>query len=255
MEFYSLLGTGLGIIVLLGGAVMAGLSPGDLVSGSALLLVGGGTAAALLLSFSAQELREAWSLLPMVYRKVEQDLGSLIEEVVRIAEISRKEGVLAIEPHWEAIEDPLFKKATRFVIDGFDAGALKEMIESEISVAYEKDLAAADVLEAAGKSAVRLGFLGAVVGLIPAMKVLADFSKAGPAIAVALLSLVYGFGAAYLILLPAGRKLRSRAAQARVAKEVVKFGVVGIQEGLNPNFLRERLEVFLFADRNAGSLD
>jgi chemotaxis protein MotA len=77
------------------------------------------------------------------------------------------------------------------------------------------------------------------------MSMLNDPSKIGEGIAVAFVATVYGVGLSNLILIPWGTKLKRKAAQRMIAKEVVKLGVVGIQEGLNPHFLQEKLEVFV----------
>jgi len=39
--------------------------------------------------------------------------------------------------------------------------------------------------------------------------------------------------------------MKRRAQQEALSKEVVKLGVIGIQEGLNPHFLNEKLEVYV----------
>lgn len=85
----------------------------------------------------------------------------------------------------------------------------------------------------------------AVLGLIHVMKSLDDPSKIGGGIAVAFVATIYGVASANLILIPWGTKIKRKAAQRRVAKEIVRQGVLGIQEGLNPHFLQEKLEVML----------
>src|SRR5262249_14470363 len=156
-----------------------------------------------------------------------------------IAAVARKEGVLAVETQREGIRNPLFKKSLKFVIDGFEPATVREIIDAEIQLAFEEEENAGKVFEGAGGYAPPIGIIGAVLGLIHVMAMLNDPSKIGEGIAVAFVATVYGVGIANLILIPWGTKLKRKAAQRMLVKEVVKLGVVGIQEGLNPHFLQE----------------
>jgi chemotaxis protein MotA len=239
------LGSVLGVAVLFGGALLEGLGPGDIMVGTAGFIVLGGTLAATLLSHPGEDIRRALSQLPLVYRKLELDLRPLIGEIVRVAGTARKEGLLAVEGQRQSIEDPLFKRTVKFVIDGFDIASVREILDNEIAVSTEEDEAAARVWEGAGSYAPTLGILGAVLGLVHVMKALDDPSQIGSGIAVAFIATVYGIALANLVFLPWGQKLKRKNAQRLLAMEVVKLGVIGIQEGINPHFIKEKLEVFV----------
>jgi chemotaxis protein MotA len=245
MDLTSLIGTILGLAAVFGGAMLEGLHAGDIMIGTAAIIVFGGTFAAMLLSFPPQDVKKAFGLIPLIYTKVDLDVRPVITEIIRIATVARKEGVLAVESQKESIQNPLFKKSIKYVIDGFEPNTVKEIIDNEIFLAFEEEEAAGKVWEGAGGYAPTIGIIGAVLGLIHVMKSLDDPSKIGGGIAVAFVATVYGVGSANLILIPWGTKLKRKAAQRMLAKEVVKLGVTGIQEGLNPHFLQEKLEVFV----------
>ncbi|MCC7440873.1 MAG: flagellar motor protein [Bdellovibrionales bacterium] len=245
MDITSVVGTLLGILAVFGGALLEGLHMSDIMQPTAAIIVFGGTFGAALVSYPPQDIRKAASMFPLIYQKVELDVRPVIEEIVRIATIARKEGVLAIEGQRESIVNPLFKKTIKYVIDGFEPNTVKEIIDTEIILALEEEETAGKVYEGAGGYSPTIGIIGAVLGLIHVMKSLDDPSKIGSGIAVAFVATVYGVGAANLLLIPWGTKLQRKAAQRAIQKEVVKIGVVGIQEGLNPHFLQEKLEVFV----------
>jgi len=184
-------------------------------------------------------------MLPLVYTNVDTDIRPTIEEIIRIATVARKEGVLAVEAQRNSLQNPLFKKSIKYVIDGFEPGTVRDIIDAEINVTFEEEENAARVFEGAGGFAPTIGIIGAVLGLIHVMSMLNDPSKIGEGIAVAFVATVYGVGLSNLILIPWGTKLKRKAAQRMMTKEVVKLGVIGIQEGLNPHFLQEKLEVFV----------
>jgi chemotaxis protein MotA len=245
MDLASVIGTILGISAVVGGQVLEGGHVGQIMQGTAALIVVGGTFGAMLVAFPTDDVKRAFGMLPLVYKKVNQDVRPVIDEIIRIATIARKEGVLAVEGQRESIQNPLFKKTIKYVIDGFEPNTVKEIIDTEIYLAFEEEEMAGKVWEGAGGFAPTIGIIGAVLGLIHVMSMLNDPSKIGEGIAVAFVATVYGVGISNLWMIPWGTKLKRKAHQRMMAKEVVKLGVVGIQEGLNPHFLQEKLEVFV----------
>lgn len=245
MDIASLVGSILGIGAILVGQVLEGGHISQIVQPTAALIVFGGTAGAMLVSFPVQDIKKAFSLIPLVYQNVNMDVRPVIDEIVRIATIARKEGVLAVEGQRDSIKDPLFKKTIKYVVDGFEPNTVTNIIDTEIAIALEEEENAGKVFEGAGGFAPTIGIIGAVLGLIHVMSQLDDPSKIGTGIAVAFVATVYGVGVANLVLIPWGTKIKRKAQQRALAKEVVKEGVIGIQEGLNPHFLQEKLEVYV----------
>jgi len=245
MDLASLIGTILGISSVVGGQILEGGTMGQIMQGTAALIVLGGTFGAMLVAFPTSDVKKAFSLIPLIYKNVDMDVRPVIDEIIRIATIARKEGVLAVEGQRESIQNPLFKKTIKYVIDGFEPNTVKEIIDTEIYLAFEEEEAAGKVWEGAGGFSPTIGIIGAVLGLIQVMGHLSQPELIGEGIAVAFVATVYGVGIANLILIPWGTKIKRKAGQRMLSKEVVKLGVVGIQEGLNPHFLQEKLEVFV----------
>ncbi|OFZ22221.1 MAG: flagellar motor protein MotA [Bdellovibrionales bacterium GWB1_55_8] len=255
MDLASIFGIILGFAAIIGGQILEGGHIGQIMQGTAALIVFGGTFGAMLVSFPMQDIKRAIKLIPAVFKNVNMDVRPTIDEIIRIATIARKEGVLAVEGQRESIQDPLFKKSIKYVIDGFEPNTVKEIIDTEIFIAFEEEENAGKVWEGAGGYAPTIGIIGAVLGLIHVMSMLSDPSKIGDGIAVAFVATVYGVGIANLVMIPMGTKLKRKAAQRMMTKEVVKLGVVGIQEGLNPHFLQEKLEVFVEEHLRRGEQD
>lgn len=252
MDLASVIGSILGVAAIVGGQVLEGGHVSQIMQGTAALIVFGGTFGAMLVSFPMQDLRKAFSMVPLVYKNVDLDVRPAIEEIVRIASIARKEGVLAVEGQRESIKNELFKKTIKYVIDGFEPNTVKEIIDTEINLSLEEEENAAKVFEGAGGYAPTIGIIGAVLGLIHVMSMLSNPDKIGEGIAVAFVATVYGVGISNLVLIPWGTKLKRKAQQRAMTKEVIKIGVIGIQEGLNPHFLKEKLEVFVEESQRTG---
>lgn len=246
MELVTLVGVLMGLLAVFGGALIEGLHVSSILQGTAAIIVFGGTFGAMLVSFPAPDIKRAFGLLGVIFSNVQTDPRDVIEEVIKIATVARKEGVLAIEGMRESIVNPLFKKSIKFVIDGFEPQTVKDIMQAEIDLAFEEEESAGKVWEGTGGYAPTIGIIGAVLGLIHVMAGLKDpNADLGGGIAVAFVATVYGVGSANLIFIPFGTKLKRKAHMRAALKEVVKIGVVGIQEGLNPAFLREKMEVFV----------
>ncbi|MBC7690915.1 MAG: flagellar motor protein [Methylotenera sp.] len=245
IDLASILGLVIGVAAVLGGQLLEGGTLGQILQGTAALIVLGGTLGAVLVSFPMEEVMHAFRSIPSVFRQEMVQCDTLVSEIGEIATVARKEGLLAVDSQISKVSDPLLKKCLKHVVDGFDANAIREIIDAEIELGYEKDVQAAKVFEAAGGYAPTIGIIGAVLGLIHVMTLLNEPAKIGEGIAVAFVATVYGVALSNLILIPIGTKLKRRAQQNTVSREVIKQGVIGIQEGINPFFLQEKLSVFL----------
>jgi chemotaxis protein MotA len=254
LDLASILGTVLGLIGIIGGQLLEGGSLAQIIQLTAALIVFGGTLGAMFLAYPMEDIRRAFASISSVYFEPRADLKPIVDDIVKIASIVRKDGLLAVEPVRGSIRDPLFKRTIKFVIDGFEPASIREIIDTEIEQGLEDDENAAKVFEGAGSYAPTIGIIGAVLGLIHVMTMLNEPSKIGEGIAVAFVATLYGLGLANLVLLPWGSKLRRRASQKAVARQIVKMGIVGIQEGMSPGFLQEKLETYLHQSaKGAGS--
>ncbi|MEW6057446.1 MAG: flagellar motor protein [Bdellovibrionota bacterium] len=246
MEIVTVIGVLMGLGAVFGGALLEGLHLSSIMQGTAAIIVFGGTIGAMLVSFPQQDVKRAFSMIGVIFKLVDTDVREVIEEIIKVASVARKEGVLAVEGMRDSIQNPLFKKSIKYVIDGFEPQTVKDIMQTEIDIAFEEEETAGKVWEGTGGYAPTIGIIGAVLGLIHVMASMNEpGSDLGSGIAVAFVATVYGVGSANLLFIPFGTKLKRKAAMRAMAKEVVKIGVIGIQEGLNPHFLREKLEVYV----------
>jgi chemotaxis protein MotA len=165
-------------------------------------------------------------------------------QIVELATVARRDGVLALEGKLAEVKDPFLKRSLGFLVDGVEASVARNALETEIEVEAEEQTAAAKLWEQFGGFAPTVGVLGAVLGLIHVMENLNDPGKLGPGIAVAFVATVYGVGSANLIALPLANKLKRKVALEKERKVLIAEGVLSIQEGLNPRILEEKLKAF-----------
>lgn len=247
VDLGSIAGVPAAIAVVLVAQVLEGASAKSLWQPTAALVVFGGTLAAVFVSYpphlvlrTAIAVREAF-----VGRSdsAEPAFGRILE----LAHLARRKGLIALEPEIDHTRDPFLRAALTLAVDGTTAGTARQILETESGALREAAEAPAEVLEAAAGYAPTLGILGAVLGLIHVMASLSEPSKLGAGIAVAFVATVYGVASANLLLLPLATKLRGRARQAAINRELIIEGVMALQEGLNPRLIEQKLKGYLVA--------
>jgi chemotaxis protein MotA len=243
------------IACILGGQALEGGHAGSLVQATAAIIVLGGTMGAVAVSFPVSDLKRGMVLAKMAFQQKKSDIGDLIKQVVELAGIARREGVLALEQRMAEIKDPFLKRAVGFLVDGVDAAVARDALETEIGAEYDENVVGAKVFESAGGYSPTVGIIGAVLGLIHVMENLSDPSKLGGGIATAFVATVYGVGVANLIFLPLANKIKRKLHVEKERKTLIAEGVLSIQAGLNPRVLEEKLAAYAGGHAPAKSAD
>ena len=245
MDRSSFIGIFMGIAAIAAGNMLEGGAIGSILQGTAAIIVFGGTAGATLLSFPFADVSRAVFSLRDVFFGGRPDSEQVIRRIVDFSVIGRRNGLVALESELEFVNDSFLHRAIRLAVDGMNQKMLRETLEQEITTYEDERRREAKVWETAGGFAPTIGILGAVMGLIHVMENLTDPSKLGAGIAVAFVATVYGVGSANLVLLPLSKKLHRRIDEELSRRELVLEGVVGIQSGVNPYYLEQRLRSFV----------
>ena len=245
MDVAAFLGILIGIGAVIGGNLVEGGNTAHLVQAAAALIVFGGTLGATLLSSSIRDMFNAVKALGMVFGARSSTTGEVIEDILGLLVKARKMGLLSLESQVKTIENDFLRKGLNLVIDGIPPAMIKDILFQEIYTYENTCKKAAKVFESAGGYAPTIGILGAVLGLIEVMRNVTEPSKIGSGIAVAFVATIYGVGSANLIFLPLGRKIINRLKEEVFIKELILEGVLGVEAGVNPYFLKARLNAFL----------
>ena len=245
MDILSILGIVVGLAAILGGQALEGGHIGSILQLTAFLIVMGGTFGAVMLNYPLPVFKRAMASLGMVFGNVHVDQKAIIAKIVELSNISRKQGLLALEGQLKTLSDPLMAKGVQLVVDGTEPPKIREILEVEVGIFEEEFTSAGKVFESFGGYAPTVGILGAVLGLIHVMENLADPSKLGSGIAVAFVATVYGVGAANLLFLPMGGKIKMKAKELIIGKLMVIEGLISVAQGENPRMIEEKLSGFL----------
>ncbi len=245
MDRLSVIGAVLAISALLGGSVLKGAGLSGLWSPAAFVIVIVGTVAAILLQTSMPTFSRALKMMRWVFQPPAHDRTAVVAQIVEWSGTARKQGLLGLEAQVDAQTDPFLRKGLQMVVDGVEPESIRQMLEIELEGYSARDLAAAKVFEGMGIYAPTLGIIGAVLGLMAVMKNLADPSKLGHGIAAAFTATIYGIGAANLMLLPIGNKLKTLVNAQTEEREMIIEGLIGIAQGDNPRNIESRLSGYL----------
>jgi chemotaxis protein MotA len=231
------------VLVLL--AILLGGSLGAYIDvPSMLIVIGGGTAATATAFPLATFLKLPTVTLKAVFNK-SSDPAKVIKQLVELAEVARRDGILALEGMIDQIDEPFLIRGIQMAVDGSDPEVIQSVMETELENVMDRHDSAKGLLDALGRYAPAFGMIGTLIGLVAMLSNMDDPSKIGAGMAAALLTTLYGAMMANMVFLPMADKLAVRSAEEVLAKTIIIQGVMAIQSGDNPRNAEAKLMTFL----------
>jgi chemotaxis protein MotA len=167
----------------------------------------------------------------------------LIEKSVSMADAARKGGFLALEE--VEISNGFMQKGVDMLVDGHGADVVRATLQKDIDLTTERHETGAKMMMALADVAPAMGMIGTLIGLVAMLSNMDDPKSIGPAMAVALLTTLYGAFLANVIAIPIAAKLGLRLTEEKLNQELVLDAVLGIQDGQNPRVIEGLLENYL----------
>jgi chemotaxis protein MotA len=257
MNIATLIGLAGGVGALMVAYVIEGGNPAELLLPSPMIIIFGGTFGALFLQFDMEDILSMPKLIGLTLKNPPTKEKDLALRFVALAEKSRRDGLLSLEEDMQSIdakEDPLLKKGLRYVIDGTDSEALRELLENDVAIFEKHRKHQAEMFTSAGGYSPTMGIIGTVLGLTIVLKNLSEPDKLGGAIAVAFIATLIGILLANSIFLPIGGKLKNILAKEKNTKEMIIAGVLAIQQGESPKLVGDKLAAFV-SEKDKGALE
>jgi chemotaxis protein MotA len=222
---------------------------GQFIQWPALVIVGGGTALALVVSYPARLLWQSARAVQRAFSEPPKAPDDLIPVFAEWASRAKRSGIMAVEREVRRVEDPFLSRALALTVSGVEGTVVRQTLEVDHHVSVERDEEHAQVLESAGGYAPTLGIIAAVLGLMRAMQDLSSPAQVGTGIAAAFVATLYGLGAANLVFLPLATRLRTYARQHALRREFTIDGVLALHAGLHPRLMEERLTGYVTPSR------
>ncbi|MBQ1783788.1 MAG: flagellar motor protein PomA [Gammaproteobacteria bacterium] len=167
----------------------------------------------------------------------------LIEKAVALADAARKGGFLALEE--AEIPNSFMKKGVDMLVDGHDAEVVRATLEKDIGLTDERHEMGAAVFKQLGDIGPAMGMIGTLIGLVAMLANMSDPKAIGPAMAVALLTTLYGAILANMIAIPICDKLLLRNKEELLNRRLILDAIMGIQDGQNPRVIEALLRNYL----------
>ncbi|SET31381.1 MULTISPECIES: MotA/TolQ/ExbB proton channel family protein [Marinobacter] len=243
MDILTLVGlvAGIAIVII---AMLANASVLTFLNLPGLAIVLGGTFAVTLVRFRLPTVTTSVKLaMHTAFTDRLDRPNDLIREVSELARVVRKDGILGLESH--ETENPFLKKAINLCVDGHPPEMVEETLAQDIQQTGERYDVAERVFRGIGDSAPAIGMLGTLVGLVQMLNTLDDPASIGPAMAIALLTTLYGAFIAQLIAIPLADKLQLKAEDERRNQVLIVTSIQNILRGQNPRVITEILSSFV----------
>ena len=245
MDITSLLGIPIAAGTIIAGMLLEGGHMSQLWAITAVLIVFGGTLGALMVAYPLADMIGAMKALGIFIKNPSANPTQIMAEILDCAQTARKESILALEKKRDTLSYEPLKMAIGLAVDGTAPEIIRDTLETAAHVVFEEAEVGVKFWEDFGAICPTIGILGAVLGLQHVMSVLEQPEKIGPGIAVAFVATLYGVGAANIIGIPVGKKLKRKAVIDGHARAMVIIGVEGILTGMNPKIIEQKLSVFV----------
>ncbi|GGO78419.1 flagellar motor protein PomA [Marinobacterium nitratireducens] len=235
----GLLGS-LGIII---AAMVLGGDVGIFINPPSLLIVVGGTLLVVLMKYTLPQFLAAGKIAAKAFIFKSAPPEEIIAETVELADVARKGGLLSLEE--KEVSSAFMQRGIQLLVDGHDPEVVRMLLHKEQRLTSERHEFGSSIFRAMGDVAPAMGMIGTLVGLVQMLSNMSDPKAIGPAMAVALLTTLYGAMIANMIALPIADKLALRKDQEALNQALVTDGLLAIQAGQNPRVIEQMLRNYL----------
>lgn len=240
------LATVVGIVGAIGFIVMAMMLGGDLgmfADVPSVLIVFCGSLFVVLSNFTMGQFFGIGKVMGKAFMFKIESPEELIQKSVEMADAARKGGFLALEE--AQIDNPFMRKGVDMLVDGHDGDVVKATLSKDIELTTERHEAGVSLLKALGDVAPAMGMIGTLIGLVAMLSNMDDPKAIGPAMAVALLTTLYGAFLSNVIALPMAAKLQLRTEEEKLNQLLILDAILGIQDGQNPRVIEGVLKNYI----------
>ena len=233
-------------MVLLGIITSGGISTvGNFIDIPSVAITFGGAFCCVLASMQLKEFVDGLKSFGLILKVHEYDTGGMIQKIIELSNVARKEGLLSLEEAAGDLDDEFLKKGILLIVDGTDPELVRAIMETELVSLDDRHKEKIGFWENVAAMGPAWGMIGTLVGLVNMLQNMSDPSAIGPSMSTALITTLYGSLLANWIATPVATKLKSNNAAEITLKEIMIEGLLSIQAGENPRVIEEKLKSFL----------
>lgn len=222
----------------------------------AVMIVGGGTLAAILISYPLPRVMRVSGVILQIFKSDVQKPAWVIKLMVELSFKARQKSLLALEDEVKKVDNRFLKLGLELVVDGQPANIVREVLETELDFVQVRHRSGEHMFRTASRFTPAFGLIGTLIGLVAMLKNIGSASEGaakaiGQGMAVGLIGTFYGATLANLVLIPIAEKLRSRSDDEILVNRIILEGVLMIQGGVNPRIIERKLNSFLPPEHRA----
>ncbi|MDB4051544.1 MotA/TolQ/ExbB proton channel family protein [Planktomarina sp.] len=242
MDLASLIGF-VGAIGAILAAMIAGGGVAPFIDTQSILIVFGGTFFAVMYAAPLPVFLGSFKAMSKAFLPPIKKLDETVERMVELAGMARKDGMMALEG--QPVPDKFFEKGMQMLVDGADEQKLVKQMTSEIGSMKSRHEENQTCVKGWVDVAPAMGMIGTLIGLVLMLGNMGDPKSIGPAMAVALLTTLYGAFVANVLFAPIVTKLEGYTKYEIVYRKVVLEGLRGIARSESPRNIQDQMAATL----------
>lgn len=240
----------LSVLVGLGGflAVCALLLGKDLAlfyDRDSLLLLAVGPVAVIFMSYSFVDFFNGLKTVSsMAFLNQSKEMNSISNLLTHLSQAVRADGVGAVAQHKDKVKNPLFRDGLALILNGFTPDEIRHNLVAKINTRQSQFNSAANLFESMGKLCPGMGLLGTIIGLMKMLANMSDPKALGPAMAIALLTTLYGLVFGTVLYNSIADKVRLYAEKSLQLDTMIMEGVLLLKEKKSGAHFRDVLNTY-----------
>lgn len=210
-----------------------------------IFIVIGGTFAVTTVCFTLQEIIKAQSTM---LRALLFDIAVASDEAKRLLDIAQKaraNGLLSIQSEVGNLQDPFLRRSFTLAVDGTNPETVDAYMRNITNSMIDRHSRGAAVLKKAAEIAPAMGLIGTLIGLVQMLGNLDQPDQIGPAMAIALLTTLYGAILANMVFMPLAAKLERNSLAEQRLHRLYHTSVMSVVRQENPRQLEVMLNAIL----------
>ncbi len=211
----------------------------------AILIVGVGTFASVLISFSSSAIIDAFVAFFSIFTGSGLSPKKVIEIIVNLGKEARTNSYESLLLNRHVKNLGMLERGIRLLNEDVSPDKIETILTRESKALSDRNRTAERVFRLASTFSPLFGMIGTVIGMVIMINKSANPDDLPKAMGIALLSTLYGLLLSGLVFKPIASKIRDNNHTCNKVNDIIIEGVLSIQNGENSQLTKEKLETYL----------